>query len=759
MYKKLARYFLFTALLFTIFFAYSLKDVGFDYDFERFFPEKDPDLTYYNQYREVFGEDNDYFLLGLISVSGDFQDSSFLNKVNVLADSLRNIPEINEVLSPLEYRKPVKTPLGLVQVPYFHLNNPEKYENDIKRWQKEKPQPYYDLTNVENGSVALLITHKSINDNIQGSRELYQRIEELTQRYFPEYKLAGKLKAQPVFVDKMQKELLLFLSISIVLTTLILFLVFRSFKGIIFPLMIVVVSVLWTIGFMTVTGKKLDLLMVMLPTILFVVGMSDVIHFSNKYIEELRHGKLKLKALIKTVREIGLATFLTSLTTAIGFFTLYTLNIAPIREFGVYTGIGVFMAYMVTLLVLPSLYIFTDKPKQSHNIKNKRFWLNLMSRSFRYVFKNRRMILLSSILLTSICIIGTYNIKVNAFLIDDLPEKDPLKQSFVYFDKNFGGVRPLEIAIKSKNDEPLLEREALIEIEKLTNYLDTAYQAGNILSVNTIIKNANQAYHSGNFEYYRIPVSESEMKQIQPIVKAIEKRGGFDMLLDSAGTYGRITAKIKDIGSELTTQKNQEMRKFIKEEIDTDLIDIRLTGTSILIDKSNNLLIGNVLKGMAIALVVVAFLMALLFRSWKMVIITWIPNLIPLLFMAAIMGFFEINLRLSTGIIFTIAFGIAVDDSIHFLSKFKLELDEGKSVLYSLKRAYLSTGKAIILTSLILITGFLSLLLSDFGGTFYTGLLIGITLLIAMVIDLTLLPVLILLIFNDEDSRKKLKKK
>ncbi|NMM48074.1 efflux RND transporter permease subunit [Marinigracilibium pacificum] len=753
MYRKLARYFLFTALLFTIFFGYSLKDVGFDYDFERFFPEKDPDLTYYNKYREVFGEDNDYFLLGINSENENFLDTSFLKKTIILKDSLLKIKGITNIISPLDAKKMVKTPLGMVQVPYFHPDSHSKLNQDIERWENEKPAPFYDLTNIDKGAIALLIIHEPIKEDIGASRDLFQKIESTTGAFFKDYKLAGKLKAQPVFVDKMQKELLLFLSISVVLTTIILFLVFRSFRGIIFPLLIVVVSVLWTIGFMTITGKKLDLLMVMLPTILFVVGMSDVIHFSNKYIEELRQGKPKLKALIKTVREIGLATFLTSLTTAIGFFTLYTLNIAPIREFGIYTGIGVFMAYMVTLLVLPSLYIFTKKPRQSHNQNNKTFWLKLMSKCFRFVFKNRRAILISSIVLTSICLIGTSSIKVNAFLIDDLPKDDPLKQSFVYFDENFGGVRPLEIAIKSEDNNSLLDLKHAKEIEKVVNFIDTAYHAGNILSINTIIKNTNQALHSGKYEFHKIPESTNDFRKIEPMLDVLRKRGDLDILLDSGETYSRITAKIKDYGSEITTQKNIQFKEYIESNIDNSLISVRLTGTSILIDKSNNLLIGNVLKGMAIALIVVALLMAILFRSWKMIIITWIPNLIPLLIMAAIMGFFDINLRLSTGIIFTIAFGIAVDDSIHFLSKFKLELDEGKSVLYSLKRAYLSTGKAIILTSLILVSGFLSLVLSDFGGTFYTGLLIGITLLIAMVIDLTVLPVLILLIFRDSDSR------
>lgn len=747
MLKNVARFTLIIILAFSAVFGYAIKDLKFNYVFESFFPTNDPDLAYYQKFQALFENDNDYLLIGLVHHPSIF-DSTFLNKVNTLSATLTNIPHVSNVSAITDIKKPLISPAGYFEIPFLHVNSPERYKSDSILIHKND---WLTASFVANNATAtaIFVEHLKLNSKEEAEQLLKEVRAAIDNQDFKEVHLAGKVHAQNVFIDKMQHELMVFLSVSILLVVIFLLIAFRSWWGVLIPLSVVVLATVWILGLMALMQKPIDFLMVLLPTIMFVVGMSDVVHFITKYIEQLRIGETKKAAVIITLKEVGLATFLTSLTTAVGFATLLTASILPIREFGIYTAIGVFIAYIVTFTMLPALFILMPRPRIATKHVYKSIWSHFLSRSFSRISRNSSLILITAVVLILLSLYGISKITINTYLIDDLPKDDPLKEDFTFFDQHFGGTRPFELTVTVINDSlNVFDKKVLQEIETVHEYLKKDFKAGNISSPVTAIKVLNQAVNGGSPNHFRFPETAESWRRVEKHVNKAMHRAATAKITAKDHSIGRISMRIGDIGSALSLERTKDLKEFIQHNTDTSLVKFTVTGTSNLIDKNNVYLANNMFKGLGIAFFIVAIIVGLLFRSLRMILITLIPNLIPLLLVAAIMGFFGITLKLSTSIVFTIAFGIAVDDTLHLISKFKIELNKGKSLLYALKRTYLSTGKAIVITTGILSGGFLILILSSFGGTFYTGLLVSLTLIFALLIDLTLLPVMIMLFYR-----------
>lgn len=746
--QRIARWAFFIVFILTIFFGYFIKDLKFNYVFEDFFPVDDPDLAYYQKFKAMFDNDNDYLLIGLVHQPTIF-DSTFINQVDSLTHQLARIEHVSYVNSITNLKRPAITPIGFFQIPLLHTDQPQRYTQDSVLIYKNE-QLVESVVSKDGNATALLLKHDFLTSKEQAD-SLVNAVENTLNTFnFSKTYIAGKIYAQGIFIEKMQTELMIFLSASIVLVILFLALAYRSWWGIVIPLLVVLIATVWILGFMGLFDKPLDILMVLLPTIMFVVGMSDVVHIMTKYIEQLRMGMPKLEAIKVTFKEVGIATFLTSLTTAVGFLTLLTASITPIRQFGLYTAIGVFMAFFVAFALLPSCLIFLKTPKISQKILNRSAWFGTLSRTFIFILRKRYLINTITIIATAIAIYGVSEIVINTYLIEDLPEDAPLKQSFTFFDNHFGGSRPFEITATVDQKHEVFEPKVLDEIQQVETYLRDSFEAGNVISPVTMVKALNQATHGGATTYYSLPQSPNEWQQVNKYIDRVNNAKYSFQLTAKDNHVGRISARVGDIGSHLSLQRTADLKQFIASHTDSSLVNFKVTGTSNLIDKNNKYLAMNMFEGLAIAFAVVALIAGSMFRSLRMILIALIPNIIPLIIVAGIMGVFGITLKLSTSIIFTIAFGIAVDDTIHFMSKFKIELQKGKSKLYALKRTYLSTGKAIIVTSIILSGGFLTLLLSSFGGTFYTGLLVGLTLVFALLIDLTLLPILILYFYRSK---------
>jgi uncharacterized protein len=745
MYKTVSRLILSAILVLTMFFGYRASKLGFDYNFENFFPTGDPDLEYYLEFRNKFEFDTDYLFVGVENNDGIFKED-FLKKISSLTDNIKQLPWIVSVVSPTNVKNPVVGPLGIIEIPYLHINQPELYEQDSVRiynseftgtvFASDAKSVCLYLKTVENPS-------KSISDSIISG------VEEVTRQFgFDKIHIAGKVKAQQVYLEQMSEELKLFVTTSVILVTLFLYLAFGSLKWIAIPIFVIMLTLIWLFGIMNLSGKPIDLMATLIPTIIFVVGMSDMVHLLSKYFEEIRSGSNKISALKTSIKEVGTATFLTSLTTSIGFLTLLTAGIQPVKDFGLYLAIGVFIAYFLTFLILPSILVNLSDGETIGKFKFN--WNKYLGKLYRWVLRNPRKILVGSLVVLLLCFVGITQIKLNNYLLDDLTEKVQLKKDFDFFEEKYAGARSFEIVVETKDSAlSVMDHAALNEIYKLEQYLTREYGAGYLISPLTLIKSMNKAFNGGHEQYFTLP-SSADYDILKPKINSLKKRKEYKAFISEDGKVARISGKMPDYGSYIVNQKNEQLEKFIKKNINGKLVDFKLTGGAHLIDKNNTQLVSNMIGGLLIAFIVIAIIAGLMFKSVTMTFIALIPNMFPLLMIAGIMGFFGIDMKVSTSIIFTIAFGIAVDDTIHFLSKLRGELAKGKSMLYALKRTYLSTGKAIIITTIILCGGFLTLIASDFRGTFYIGLLISLTLLFAVLADLLLLPVLLLIIFKNK---------
>lgn len=750
MYKNIARLALTVVLLGTIAAVFFATRLSFNYEFESFFPVGDPELEFYIPYRNSFESDNEYLLLALGNHGQSIFETEFLARSKGFMDSLGSSHLIREIQSPLQAQEVYITPMGPVQVPLLQWDDPEKLGNDTIRLLENSILKERWLS--KNADYLMVVIKNKDGISKKDSDALVNTIQDLLVQYeLKDHKLAGKTLAQGVYIEKMQAELQIFMSASVILVIFFLIISYRSLWGVIVPLLVVLLSVIWILGIMGLMGKSLDIMLVLLPTIMFVVGMSDVVHILTRYLEELRKGRNKIAALKTTFKEVGLATFLTSLTTSIGFLTLLTAGIVPIREFGVYTAVGVFVAFLLAFSLLPSVLVFSPKPAIAKVKKNRSRWTSLLSWCYAKTLKYSWHIVGLSALILLLSFWGISRIEINSLLLEDIPQNDPLKENFDFFDKEYGGSRPFELAVILQEGQDWKSWELLNKLEKLDSFLQNETGVAQLFSALSVVKESNRALNAGLAEYYRLPNNQSEQKSLQPILQRIEKSGRLEgQLMDSEKGLLRFTGKLGDIGSAISLRKMDEIAEFVSSSPELNDLEIRVTGTSLLIDKNNLYLAKNMFQGLAIAFAVIAIISGLMFKSLRMVLITLVPNIIPLLMVAGIMGFFGISLKLSTSIIFTIAFGIAVDDTIHFISKLRLELAKGRQLMYALRRTYITTGKAIIVTTVILSGGFMTLILSDFGGTFYTGLLVGLTLIFAVVIDLTLLPVLIIFGFKNK---------
>jgi uncharacterized protein len=736
---KTARIVLLVIAFITAIILYKLPGIGFDYDFEKFFPQQDEDTEFFLDYRKQFGSDNDFVLVGITNQGGIF-DHDFLKEVHRLTLDLSEINHVERASSLTNLTEPVRDPLigQVFEKQLLRFDQPEWYARDSARIYSN-PDLIDSYVSRDGKSLSIILNTTEYLSKAKCDT-LAEQLFEVTANYsFDKLHLAGRSTGQSYYVSLMQYELVIFIIASAFLVILFLTIAFRSFWGVWVPLIVVMLGIIWTLGLMYFTNKPIDLMLTVLPTILFVVGMSDVVHLLSKYMDELRAGREKNKAIFIAFKEVGIATFLTSLTTSIGFLTLLTSTIIPVKGFGIYTAAGVFIAYLLAFTFLPAMLLLTKGPKPPKDGRN--FWAEYLNKLFVIVIRNPKTILIGSLVFILICLVGISKVRVNNFLLEDLKESSSLKQDFLYFEENFSGVRPFELAVfVTDTTHDAFSPETLSSLEKLHEYLEKQYGSGALVSPLTIVKNLNKM----NQGKYQLP-KEKELDKMRKELKQAKGNELLTAIVSSDWHTFRVFGKMPDFGSAVVKEKERDFWQFIFENNLNQHLDFRLTGSAVLIDKNNSFLAVSMMYGLVIAFGVIGLIVGIMFKSLRMVIISLVPNVLPLLLIGAVMGYFGISLKVSTSIIFTIAFGIAVDDTIHFLSKYRLELAKGKSQLIALRRTFVSTGKAIIVTTLILSGGFLTLILSDFLGTFYVGLLVGLALLFAVIADLVLLPVLLLL--------------
>lgn len=713
----------------------------FSYDFEKFFAADDPELVFYEDFRSLFENDNDYLLISLGHEPNVF-DGHFLECASKVEGELRKLEYVSDVQSILTAEERVIGPFGFRREKILEWDS-DKALSDSKKRVEENSPIIGNLVSEDFKHLLIVLRNEQRIEKSLGDRLYYQVVEVLQNSGIEDFKIAGKIKAQAEFVSLLQQEFSYFLGISFLLILIWLYLIFKSLWGVVLPVLVLGVGFFWSVAFMLLSGGELDVLVVMQPPILLVIGLSGIVHLMSGYKSKLQEGQRKDSAIQHTFRELAIPVFLTCLTTAVGFFSLAVTDVVSLNRFGWFTGFGVLWMFLAIMLIMPlALYIFPplNTTKKS---KNLGIWHKTLGFLFVKVLRLRWTVHFGFVILSITAAIGIYQVETNGYILDNLPSDHPLIREFEFFDQSFGGSKPLEFHLGVGNDsKSILDYEVLKELDKFETFVQQTFQTGTLLSPLTLIKSLNKAQNQGNPKAFTFP-TEAQYDRMGRFSDRFVAKQPIPLLADD-GRQGRISTYMADVGSLEGEKLEKKLDDFLTNNINPKLIQVKMTGTSYLIDRSHRQVTEHIASGLGIAFLCVAILTGILFRSWRMALIGLIPNMVPLLWMGGVMFLFGVNLNLSTAIIFAVAFGIAVDDSIHFITKLGAERKKGKSLIYGLKRTYLTTGKALVLTTVILSSGFLILTGSDFQITFYAGLLIGLSLIFALLADLLWLPILIL---------------
>lgn len=743
--KTRARWVLAGIALISLFMGWRVTQIGFDYDFESFFPENDPETAFYLEFRDQFGSDNDFLIIGIEHEQSVF-NPNFLRQVDSYVTELEGLPYVTQVLSPTRIEEPIRMGFTVSKRPLLRWNSPDSivHQHLLSDSIRIENHSTWKGTFISEDahSILIQIQHEELLSKA-GCDSLATAVGEMINSWHYTTHIAGRAMAQKYYVDVMQREVVLFMGIGLFVLILFLWVAFQNRWGVVIPIVVVLLSGLWTLGIMELTGKSIDVMTIVLPTIIFVVGISDVVHILSRYYEELRFGKAQFEAVSSAFREVGLATFLTTLTTAVGFLTLTTSSVVPIRDFGLYSAAGVAVAYLLAFSLLPAIMILYPAPTVQR--KGRGVWWNLqLHRGFRFVLRNPKYIATATLFLTCVAIAGASRIQVDNLLLEDLAEDDPFRQEFTYFENSFSGVRPFELSIQLDEQAKPWDLNVMLILDSMTHYLEQEYGVGSIVSMDRIIAQMNRLNNGDQSSFHKIPQQQSQLDQLVKNSRKGKNINPFELVWNEDANVLRVFGKLPDLGAQHYRTKNQAFYTWFDETFPEAPMSVKITGTAQLIDLNVGSLASDMTRGLSIAFLIVAIIAGIMFRNWSMVLISLLPNVLPLIVIAGIMGWAGIDLKLSTSIIFTIAFGIAVDDTIHFISKLRLQLAKGHSLPIAVKRSFLSAGKAIIITSIILCGGFMTLSLSSFLGTFYIGVLISLTLLIAVLSDLFVLPWLIL---------------
>ena len=739
-------------LLLTIFSFIPLRSLKFEFNIEKLFPRDDEDLAFFQQFQQQFQseKDDEFILIGLKNNKGIFQQE-FLEKNDSLTRFITRLDNIIKVYSLTSTNLIYFKNEEINARPLLHISQPELYAEDSANLFESKE--YRDLLISKDGrSIAIAAFNKQYLTDDQKDfilTNIRQKIEELD---FDEYHLTAKIRIERIYVNEIEKNLKIYLFISLTLISIALFILFRSVTTILAPLLIIAISLIWTFAFITLTGHSLDIISSLLPPILAAICMSDIIHISTHYVENLRSGLNKNEALKKTYRETGLATFYTCCTVATGFFTLGITDIIPIRNFGVFAGVGLFISFGITMFGLYAYYSLSPIPKIVYEKTAERRWRNFLSLSFRKVVRYKYLILIFCAIIASISIFFIRKIEINSSLLQEIPKNNPVLEDYKFMETDFAGTRPFELELTiSKNNSSFFDLQKINLVAEIENYLKDSCGVGNLISPLSLFRGANKAFYAGNNAHFHLPNTQQEVNRFYEAILQTEHADEMQHYLSIDGQRLRISGRLPNMTLKDFKKIENKFESFFNSKNYKQSFSYHLTGSAVLLDKITYSLTKNLFTGIIIDAIIISLIAFLLLRHWRIIIIVLIPNVIPLLIMGAVMGFLGINLKADTSVIFAIAFGIAVDDTIHFMSRLRLELSKGLSLAYAVKRTYLSTGKAIIITTLVLLSGFMTLLSSSFGGAFYIGLLISLCLFVALIMELTVTPILILLFYKRQN--------
>ena len=710
----------------------------------------------YQDFLDKFGEEGNLIVIG-------FKDNSFFTPKafaawNDLMTDLKNAKEVELVVSINDLKKLEKDTIA-EKFQLVPLINPSQ-TNQIAYLQKIKYElfhnlPFYEglLFNKQSGSIrsAVYLNKKIVNTSARKTfiiDQLVPKIEKFEKATGIDLRVSGMPYIRTINAENMKGEIGLFIGAALFITSLIFFLFFRSFRATLISICILLFGVMWSFGTLGLFHYKITILTAIIPPLIIVIGITNCIFLINKYQQEIKIHNNQAKALQRVISKIGVSTLMTNLTTAAGFATFMITGNDLLFEFGLVTSINVVTVYLLTLVVVPIVYSFMPLPKEKHLYHLSKNYLSSFLDWVENIVKTKRSRIYSIYgLLLIFSVVGLSQIKVSGSLIGEMPKSASFFKDILFYEKEFNGVMPLEIMIDTQRKKGVMTLSTIKKMDELQQTIAHIPELSKPVSVVNLVKYSKQAFYNGNPAYYELPTSQ-EQTFILSYAKNATKNTKDNLMksyVDSTGRYARITTFMKDIGTKDMARVERQLHQKIDEIFPQDRYKVTLTGKALVFQKGTSYLIDNLIESLIFAIFLIAGLMAYLFRSFKMVMASVITNVLPLCITSGLMGYFGIPLKPSTILVFSIAFGISVDNAIQFMAKYRHDLiqNNGK-VKKSVFSALRETGISTFYTSVVLIFGFAIFTVSSFSGTIALGGLISCTLLFAMFANLLVLPALVL---------------
>ena len=737
----------------TVFMAMQWKHMRFTYTEANLLPDDHKFNKEYLQFLDIFGEEGNLIILG-VKDSRLFQPKIF-NAWSQLSSKIGTYDEVDITLSIGNLKKLQKREdsAAFDLVPFIQDSVLDQKKLDRYKYELFYNLPFYEglvySPNKQSVRTAIYLKKEIVNTAARRDfivNDLIPLIEDFEEKTKVNVYTSGMPYIRTLNSQNIIDEIGMFIGAALLVTSLIFFFFFRSFRATLISMVTVIIGVMWAFGILGLLHYEITVLTALIPPLIIVIGIPNCIFLINKYQQEIQlHGN-QAKSLQRVITKVGNATLMTNLTTASGFAAFILTNSKLLKEFGLVASINIIGIFLLSLFIIPIIYSFMPVPKYKHlKHLNKRWIGSFVSWMVRMVRDHRIAIYAITILLLCASIIGIYNIKLSGSLIEDMPQNADFFGDIKFFEKEYEGIMPLEILIDTKRKKGVMKLATLKRMNELQEYIEEIPELSKSISVVELVKYSKQAYYNNNPEYYQLPNSQEQTFILSYAKSSANSIGLLSSYVDSTGQYARITSYMKDTQTNRFDRIEEDLRAKIAKIFPADRYNVILTGKAFIFEKGTKYLVNNLILSLSLAILLIAIFMAWMFRNVKMILVSLIPNLLPLLITAGLMGFLGVPIKPSTILVFSIAFGISVDDTIHFLAKYRQELlSNNWKIKRSVYAALKETGVSMFYTSIVLFFGFSVFTISSFGGTVALGALVSATLLFAMLANLLLLPSLLL---------------
>ncbi|WP_318309453.1 efflux RND transporter permease subunit [Flagellimonas crocea] len=752
---------------FTVFLGLQWKNMQFSNTEANILPDDHPATIQYRAFTKIFGEEGNAIVLA-IRDSTLFTPKNF-NRWNKFSRQLEAFPEVDYVVSLENLKELIKNQetQTFSMEPLFSAPPKTKQEIDSLTKHLFTELPFYDnlVYNPNSGTIQTVVyLDKDIMNTEVRNQFILNDLGELVDDFEEETGMDVRVSGMPYIrtwnTKSIVDEIGIFIVGALLVTSLIFFFFFRSFRATIISMCVVIIGVMWAFGILGLLKYEITILTALIPPLIIVIGIPNCIFLINKYQQEVKkHGNQAL-SLQRVISKIGNATLMTNITTASGFATFIILDSDLLKEFGIVASINIIGIFILSLLIIPIIYSFMALPKTKHLKHLNKKWIDIFVNWMENIVRNHRIaVYITTVAILVLSIIGIYQMRITGSRIEDLPKNSHFYKDIQFFEAEFDGIMPMEIVVDTKRKNGVVKPATLKKMDRLGTVIDEIPELSRPISIVDLVKYSKQAFYNGIPKYYQLPTSQENTFIMNAVQKSSADGSILESFVDSTGQTARLTTYMRDVKIDRMEEIEKDVQEAITKEFPSDRYNVFMTGKALLFLKGTKYLVKNLLLSLALAIGLISLFMAYLFRSFRMVIISLVPNLLPLVITAGVMGYLGVPIKPSTILVFSIAFGISVDDTIHFLAKYRQELTANRwHIKKSVYGALRETGVSMFYTSIVLFFGFSVFIISSFGGTKALGGLVSATLLFAMLSNLILLPSLLLSLERSIANKQVLKK-